>query len=560
MKIASSRWQIPIFGLLSLGTLLALGWSMMSHFGEEDLFMPHAHCYLSKPGLVLLHGISDFFIGCSYVAISATLVHLVIRARREIPFHWMMLAFATFIVACGATHFMEVWTLKSPNPQYWLSGNVKLLTAMASLATAFLLPPLVPRVLQLLEQARLSSERQEKLAAAHTELSDLYDRVKQLDTLKTSFFANVSHELRTPLALIFGPVDRMLSSEGLSEAQRRDLAVVRRNALFLQKHVDDLLDISKLEAGKMQMSYARTDLARLIRLVGGFFDSISTNRAVELVIDAPEMLEVEIDGEKMQRVLLNLLSNGFKFTPEGGEVRVVLALKGELVELRVEDSGVGIPESERAAVFERFHQTGASAGRQGGTGLGLSIVKEFVELHRGRVEVTASPTGGAAFLIELPAHAPEGVEVANLPHDGVLPGGLYQKPTPVSAAAAETAWALSQGRSQKDDAPAPAPAGEAPLVLVVEDNVEMNRFISEILASEYRVRSAHDGVEALAAAREQTPDLILSDMMMPQMNGDQLLAELRKEPAWLWCPWFSSPQKRTIRSSCTCSRAELRIT
>jgi hypothetical protein len=143
MKIASSRWQLAIFGLLALGSVTVLAWGLISHFGEEDPFMPHAHCYLFKPELILLHGISDFLIGASYVAISATLVHLVMRARKEMPFHWMMLAFATFIVACGATHLMEVWTLKSPNPRYWLSGDIKLLTALASVATACLLPPLV---------------------------------------------------------------------------------------------------------------------------------------------------------------------------------------------------------------------------------------------------------------------------------------------------------------------------------------------------------------------------------------------------------------------------------
>jgi signal transduction histidine kinase len=366
MKTASTRWQLAVLGLLALGTVSALGWSILSHFGEADVFMPHAHCYLMKPGLIMLHGLSDFFIGAAYVAISATLVHLVIRARREIPFHWMMLAFATFIVACGATHFMEVWTLKSPNPQYWLSGNVKLLTALASVATAFLLPPLVPNVLRLLEQARLSSERQEKLQSAHGELSELYDRVKQLDSLKTSFFSNVSHELRTPLALIFGPVDRLLTSSNLSELERRDLNVIRRNALFLQKHVDDLLDISKLEAGKMQMRYVRIDLVRLVRLISGFFDSISTNRDVQFTIKAPETLEIDLDPEKIQRVLMNLLSNAFKFTPADGQVWVIVEATGDQVVLRVEDTGPGVPAAERELVFDRFQQASTSTSRRAG--------------------------------------------------------------------------------------------------------------------------------------------------------------------------------------------------
>jgi signal transduction histidine kinase len=486
-----------------------------------------------KPGLIMLHGLSDFFIGCSYVAISATLVHLVIRARQEIPFHWMMLAFATFIIACGATHFMEVWTLKSPNPQYWLSGDVKLLTAIASVATAFLLPPLVPKVLKLLEQARLSSERQEKLQSAHGELSDLYDRVKQLDSLKTSFFANVSHELRTPLALIFGPVDRLLTSSNLSEAERRDLNVVRRNALFLQKHVDDLLDISKLEAGKMQMRYARLDLVRLVRLISGFFDSISTNREVQFTIEAPESLEIDIDPEKIQRVLMNLLSNAFKFTPADGLVRVSLEAQLGLAVLRVEDSGPGVPAAERQAVFERFQQASTSTSRSGGgTGLGLSIVKEFVELHHGRVDLGTSAEGGASFRVELPLRAPDGTKVAENAEQELLSGGLYDKPRPISAAAAETAWALSQRIAEERESTqaSAAPEGTGPLVLVAEDNVEMNRFISELLSTEYRVRSVRNGEEALAAARQEPPDLILSDMMMPNMTGEELLAALQQTP------------------------------
>jgi signal transduction histidine kinase len=427
---------------------------------------------------------------------------------------------------------MEVWTLKAANPRYWLSGDVKLLTAMASVATAFLLPPLVPKALKLLEQARLSAERQERLQSANIELEELYGKVKQLDELKTNFFANVSHELRTPLALIFGPVDRLLESSAFSEAASHDLRVVRRNALLLQKHVDDLLDISKLEAGKMQVHYARTDLARFVRLISSFFDSLSSTRAIQVVVEAPESLPAEVDSDKIQRVLLNLLSNAFKFTPEGGTVRIILSKEGEHALLRVEDTGPGVPPNERRAIFERFQQGEEGSNRRGGTGLGLSIVHEFVELHRGSVEVTDADGGGASFRIRIPITAPEGATVGEDAEGGLLTRGLSRAASTASAAAAETAWALAQNRASPAIQPRSAPrdGGQHPLVLVVEDNREMNEFISSTLGVEYRVRAAFNGGEALIAAREELPDLIISDMMMPEMGGEALLRAVREDP------------------------------
>src|SRR5207249_3450206 len=178
-------------------------------------------------------------------------------------FNWMFLAFGLFIVACGGTHFMEVWTLWTPT--YWLAGDVKALTALASVAVAILLPPLVPKAVRLAEDAGLAEERRRQLEGANAELATLYDKVKELDALKSQFFANVSHELRTPLALVLGPTEKLLAGEGLAAGQRRDLEVVSRNARTLLRHVNDLLDVAKLEAGKMVPSYAEVDLARLVR-------------------------------------------------------------------------------------------------------------------------------------------------------------------------------------------------------------------------------------------------------------------------------------------------------
>lgn len=388
---------LPIVATLALlvaGIYLTIG----MHGG--DFFMPHAHCYLFNRNLMQLHGGSDFLIGLSYVSISATLMWLVYRARRDLPFHWMMMAFAIFIVACGATHFMEVWTLTAPHPRYWASGWVKLVTAIASVTTAVVLPPLVPRILSLMESARVSTERGVKLERAYGELNDLYSRVTQLDQLKTNFFANVSHELRTPLALIFAPVERLLRN-GSDQATRRELTVIRRNALLLHKHVNDLLDVSKLEVGKMELHYSRLDLAAMARAMGGIFESVVGERGIRLEVETPGAAVAEVDGDKVQRVFMNLLSNAFKYAPDDSAVRLALTEDGDHLIFTVEDAGPGVPAELRASIFERFQQGDRETQRRyGGTGLGLSIVKEFVEMHGGAITVGESATGARSSACE----------------------------------------------------------------------------------------------------------------------------------------------------------------
>jgi signal transduction histidine kinase len=202
-----------------------------------------------------------------------------------------------------------------------------------------------------------------EIARKNEGLQQLLETIRKLDQVKSDFFANVSHELRTPLALILGPAESILATgDNLTELQRRDLAVIHRNAVTLLKHVNDLLDVAKLDAGKYTAKYARIDLAREVRTVAAHFDALAPQRSLAYVIATPDILEAEVDPEKFDRILLNLLSNAFKFTPAGGRIRCALELSGDdRLLLSVLDSGPGVRPEMCDAIFERFHQAQGSS-------------------------------------------------------------------------------------------------------------------------------------------------------------------------------------------------------
>ncbi len=354
----------------------------------------------------------------------------------------------------------------------------------------------------------------ERLRQANRRVTQLYERARELDELKTQFFANVSHELRTPLTLILGPAQRMLAAPDTPAAARRDLEVILHNGRTLLRHVNDLLDLSKLEAGQVGLQYADTDVARLVRFVAGNFEVLAQEKGIAYHLEAPQELPAQVDPDRLRRVLLNLLSNAFKFTPAGGRVRVTLREEAGQVILEVADSGPGIPADKREAVFERFRQLEGGASRRfGGTGLGLAIARDFVALHGGTISAGEAPEGGALFVLTLPRFAPAGA-VVHAPLGG-------------AAGADETRQAVAELREPKVAAPPGLGAAAAPLVLVVEDNPEMNRFICDSLAGRYRVAAAGDGREGLSKALALRPDLIVSDIMMPGMSGDELVRALR---------------------------------
>jgi signal transduction histidine kinase len=490
---------------------------MIDFFREvfsTDTFMPHGHCYLWKPGLLWLQVLSNAVIGLSYVAISVTLAYLV-KKGDYVPFKGMALAFGLFIISCGLTHFFDIYVIW--RPAYWLDGGIRAVTAVASVVTAILLPPLIPQALGLARSVRAARERGIKLQAAIEDIGQMYEKSRELDQLKLHFFANVSHELRTPLTLILGPAEKLAAAGNLDAAQRRDVELVLRNARTLLKHVNDLLDVARLDAGKMVPAYAQTDLAQLVRLAAAHFDGLADERDMDYTVAAPPALSAEVDPAKIERVVLNLLANAFKFTPRGGRVRCTLrSVDARHVVMEVADSGPGVRPEHREIIFERFRQAeGGSTRRFGGTGLGLAISKDFVALHGGTLTVGVAPEGGALFRLVLPVRAPADVDVSQSSQ------GLY-----VSAGAAPQ-QVIDDLRSQ-GQVQAQQDAGDKPVVLVVENNVEMNRFVCDTLTPEYRTESALDGKTGLDKALRLTPELIVSDVMMPEMSGDQLVTEIRR--------------------------------
>ena len=368
-----------------------------------------------------------------------------------------------------------------------------------------------------------------EIARKNEDLQRLLDRVRELDRLKSDFFANVSHELRTPLALIHGPAQFILSTgNNLTDLQRHDLAVIQRNASTLLRHVNDLLDLSKLDAGQHTVEYARVDLARQVRAGAAHFDALAPQRSLSYVITAPDTLQAEVDPDKFDRIVLNLLSNAFKFTPPGGRIRCGLEVIGsDRVLLSVQDSGPGVKPEMQATIFERFRQGQTGTTREfGGTGLGLAIVKEFVDLHSGSISVSNAPGGGALFQVELPRYAPVGTYVFQSESE------LSSTPAPGFCEVVEDSpqQEIAEDMSVGEKAPG------RPRIIVVEDNAEMRRFIIRILGNDYQIIAAADGEEAIARAAEEVPDLVVTDLMMPKMGGDRLVAEMRARPSLALVP------------------------
>ncbi|HWP05728.1 MAG TPA: ATP-binding protein [Polyangiaceae bacterium] len=370
--------------------------------------------------------------------------------------------------------------------------------------------------------------RSRELSEANRGLRDANARLGELDRAKTAFFSNVSHEFRTPLTLILGPIEKALEgSEGLHDDE---LAAVHRNALRLLRLVNSLLDFSRLEAGGVKFEFAPTDLAALTAGLAGAFGSLMEEAGLRLVVDCPPLPDaVYVDVTQWEKIVTNLISNAFKFTFEG-EIFVGLSWRGDRAELTVKDTGTGIPKEELPRIFERFHRVEGARGRSfEGTGIGLALVHELARAHGGKVSVESELGRGTTFRVEIPSG------VAHLPRERLVAARapVENGGTPSAGLLEAKQWVRS--RAHVSDAPkVPGDARESTpsrgRVLVVDDNADMRDYVARLLSEYWEIEVAEDGKAALARALSHPPDLVLSDVMMPELDGVGLLRGLRADP------------------------------
>jgi signal transduction histidine kinase len=368
------------------------------------------------------------------------------------------------------------------------------------------------------------------LDAARRALSELEERnaaLAELDRMKSDFLANVSHELRTPLTLILGPLDSLLDSESLSlpAAACASLERMSRNALRLSALVDDLLEFSRLEAGKLQPCWQPVEVTALLRALVEDARAAAETRGLHLSFTAEtEPGLIPLDRRLFEKIVLNLVGNALKFTPPGGRVEVSLRTIGDEIELAVADTGVGIPAEKLPLLFQRFQQVDATTTRKyEGTGLGLALVREFAELIGGRAGVESEPGQGSRFWVRVPR------STEHLPDLGV-PAALAAANGDAQPLASRRLLQLSNGAPASAATAMPPDLLGRPRLLIVEDNPDMRAYLTELLSPEYHVTAVENGCKALASVSTQIPDVILSDVMMPEMDGMELVTRLKRDP------------------------------
>ena len=502
-------------------------------------FIPHGHCYLWKPGLVWLHLTSDVVTTLAYYLVAFAIVYFT-NQRKDLPAHTVILLVGFFFIfaLCGTTHLMEVVTLW--HPIYWVSGLIKAVTGAWSFYTfTFLLIPLIPVALDAPSPAQLALTNQELeesrrcIQAINVELEQrVQERTAQLEAsnrtkdellmreqiiraeaeganrAKDEFLSILSHELRTPLNAILG-WSAMLRQRTLSEDKvLRALETIERNAKSQAQLIEDILDISRIITGKLRLQVRPVNLVPVIESAIESVRLAAEAKSIRLqsVLDSEAGLLLG-DANRLQQVVWNLLSNALKFTPKDGRVEIRLERVNSHAEITVSDTGLGISSEFLPFVFDRFRQHDSTTTRSyGGLGLGLAIVRQLVELHGGTVTVVSPGIGqGTTFTVTLPA-----MIIPLAPSDPEPLNSIVETKPRVEA----------------------SPSLEGLQILVVDDEADALELLSTILqnngADVIAVASVKQALTIIETATDRSPDVLVSDIGMPDEDGYSLISKLRQ--------------------------------
>ncbi len=354
------------------------------------------------------------------------------------------------------------------------------------------------------------------------------EQLRKLDQLKSNFFANISHEFRTPLTLILGPLGQM--RKGIFEGnQQQYFDIMYRNGRRLQDLINQLLDLSKLENSKMQMNELPGDIYKYIRQVAGSLESWADRKKINYELTIPKaQLWVYFDRDKLEKIVVNLLSNAIKFTNPEGKVTLSIDSKDvddqEIIGLSIMDTGVGIPADELDKVFERFYQSTYQVDGMASSGIGLALTKELVTFHGGKIKVTSEQGKGTTFYVEIPYKKASSLEQTEAEPDRLMPN--------LSAALDSTPLAIDK---------------TVPIILIVEDNEDVRTYIKDQLVGDYQLLEAENGKIGLDKALSTIPDLIVSDIMMPELDGLELTKRLKKDEKTSHIPVIMLTAKAELR-------------
>ena len=473
-------------------------------------FIPHGHCYLWQTGLVWLHIISDATIALAYYSIPFLLIYFISK-RKDVPFNGVFLLFGAFIIVCGTGHLMEIWTLW--HPDYWIAGGLKALTAIISIYTAFALFFLMPQALTLPSPAQLEAINR----VLSTEIVERKRIEKQLrfaeevaqnsSQAKSEFLANMSHELRTPLNGILGFTQILQRTESLTEKGRKGVGIIYQCGSHLLTLINDVLDLSKIEARKLELHPVDFYLPAFIDSVTEICRIRAEQKVIAFHVELDPDLPTGIhaDEKRLRQVLINLLGNAIKFTHQGSVTFKVQVIGQESnaneqtnykIRFQVIDTGTGITPEQAEKIFQPFEQVGNQKQQSEGTGLGLAISQKIVSLIGGQIQVESEFGKGSTFWFE--AKLPESkdwAKISRVVEQGTIIG--YQ--------------------------------GQRRTILIADDRWENRAVIVNLLEPVgFTVVEASQGEEGWEQALAHKPDLIITDLVMPILDGFEFINRLRE--------------------------------